>query len=1290
MNRLLKFLALLALTTPLSALTIDTEQTYTASPAWSENVSITGTGKAILGQNVLIGQTTNITIDIASGGSLTLNSTLTDNHGAGNSLINANEKSLLFTGTGTFIKTGTGSLAMQSNGYKGTAPYDFSAKFAFSDGAIFDIQQGTFRNGGWTSQNWTENKADLRIASGATLDLWDGKDMTFDALVGAGTISTGQTVSRVLTIGAAGSTWSGEGTPEFSGSTTTSATQAKLIGLKKVGSGSQVLSGTWTGGNGLTLEGGTLQIGNGTTGKINSATTVSIGEGATLSFNSDEASTLSGVVSGSGTLTVTKGSVSLTNTANTFNGNWSVGEGGSLDSAVKLDTSKGSIGVGATFYMYVNDADTTKAYTSDEFSKLRATSAGTVGVTIPASTTSTSPIDKILAKNSDFTKTGAGTFQLTGTVPETFTSAIAVKGGALSLGDGTTAATINAATEITVDSGAQFIFNSGANSETVLMNKITGDGALVVASGTLKVTTDSPILGTVDLQGSYGVQNLRFGTSQVTVKDGAKLYIADQVTPSFNGKSGTFTIEAGGVMEVNTTAASGHNANNSAQGQNNTLTFNGAGTLLKTGSGAMALLNRAVNTTGSVVIAQSVGGWIDIQQGMFINGGWSGGINWNSNKGSVNVVSGAEFNGWDGTANSVLMDSLTGTGKVYGATFVLGTGNNETSEAYGVKNNTATFNGTITKDRASAVSKRGTGTQILTGVNTYEGVTTVEAGTLQVGDGTKGSIASSKTFLLTGGTLLFKTPTAHTANTLSGSGTLALDGAGQVTVSEMSGFQTGTFDVRTATDKVVSNLVAGTSTVFNGSVTGNGTVRFNGANASLNLSNVSVASSAKLELNGGNYTVSNGTEGKLSFTDNSTIRLASNSTGQTPDQSWAMTFYTTSTAEHGRVVPGGAYNSATSKETSYNMDQAANNPTNTEVAKIMTTNYASLSYLTMIHVSEDLKLDFSGQFDDTQGVWVRECGVDGSPLQGSEWVQLLGYSTNCATNTATGVSLKQGTYMLDVRVCDESGNRYAMAGVKDASGKALGIGMRLNGAANYCGMDIDQTTGVLNGSGGKIIAGTPYLGGIQTWENASFDVAEGKTVNLEVPTTDSQVTGYELTSPTITGTGTFRLSNDSGMNVPFTVTDLTTAGNLTIGANTTVTELSGTVKGVLTVENGAVVNFTVAAGNTEPLLEITGAADLGENTAFNVLVTGTLTEELQAIPVVTFGSTDPTKQVNLTWKLEDPNALATPYVDPKTGTFGIMIGTHNALPEPASWILFLAGIAILCAPPCVKIKKRVK
>ena len=161
--------------------------------------------------------------------------------------------------------------------------------------------------------------------------------------------------------------------------------------------------------------------------------------------------------------------------------------------------------------------------------------------------------------------------------------------------------------------------------------------------------------------------------------------------------------------------------------------------------------------------------------------------------------------------NNVYIDQLTGSGTI-GTTYVsqvLYIGNNNGSSTFGgvIENDLPGGSGTI------SLTKNGTGTQVLSGTNTYSGSTTVNSGTLQIGNGTAGSISSSSPLVLGGGTfsLLGKT-SGTTAQTVA---SLATTGGGSVISLNPNG---GTSTMLTITSTTLStggalnfNLSSGTT-----------------------------------------------------------------------------------------------------------------------------------------------------------------------------------------------------------------------------------------------------------------------------------------------------------------------------------------------------------------------------------------------------------------------------------------------------------------------------------------------
>ncbi|MDO4628572.1 MAG: autotransporter-associated beta strand repeat-containing protein [Planctomycetia bacterium] len=1276
-----------------NAVVYDMDTKLETSPTWSDDVTINSGVAVTLGENVLPGQTASVTVDIL--GSLTLNSTRTGNHDANNSFTTASGKAIAFTGNGTFIKTGTGRIAASSGSYTngadnpGTLPSQggeyYSVKFAMGSGGLIDIQQGALVNGGYYYQDWTENLADMQIASGAYLDVWDGDNIYVDALVGAGNVTNGTGTGRcVVNVGMDNSTWfDAEGkaiTPVFSGD----FASGKNISFQKNGTGTQILSGNFLSTGNFKVEGGTLQVGDGTNGSIGTGATVSVASGTTLVYNSTKNSELTKAVGGTGTINIQKGGLYLANKENTFTGAYHVGADGVLGVSKNtfFDTANLTTDVGATFALNVNNTDT-DAFTATQFNNFR--SAGTLGdgvtvgfYTVTGTTTTVDLSGDMLATNVNAPKYGTGTLIFTGE-NTTFTSNIAVNEGVLALGNGTTAGKVDGAT-VTLASGTQFVIDNGADSTTVLKNYVTGAGEMVIASGTVQVTKDSPSYANITL-GSWGTGKTHFAVPKVTIKDGARLAMADEVVPAFSNPDGsainaTINIEAGGVMELNNKdSAVSHYYDNSAFFQSS-VTITGAGTLEKTGAGGMALLCREGNSA-VIKIRQDAGGWIDIKEGTLASGGWSSNIQWRNddegwqNLGSLNIAKGATMDLWDG--NYITVDSLTGEGTFKKGGIVVGVGNNVNSEKYGVADNTATFSGVLEDGgKTTFITKRGTGTQILSGENTYTGNTNVDAGKLQFGNGgATGKIGSTGTaYIARGAELAFNTTGENTINAINPSsiGTLSSSNTGKVTVNSTIGKYEGTVALNHDGAVVQFATAADAEEFFVGKVTGTGTLQLAmSENATVNLSSATIADTATVSGNGGKFIVRQDFAGTVSATDNMTMNLTQNY-NQNP---WDMTFYVGDSSLNGRVAP--TTDASMIKETIkydavYNMDQVANNSSGTEVAKFMTKNYAAMSYTNHVEVLEDITIDLNGCFDDTQGVWVMECDADGNPIEGATWRELQGYGTNCATHEVKEVTLAKGHYIFDVRVADQSGNRYATGSVKDKDGNSLGVGLRLNGANTYSAFDIDTETGYMGLASGQMVTGTAKD---DFTFSGKLDVAEGKTLTFDNPYSNAK--SYDIDT-TVTGKGTLALTNSGNANAEFDV-NIDTEGSLDIADAMNVT-LAGNIDGDLSMGDNVVLNFELATTATSPVLTVGGDVVLGSDGIMNVFLTGDAPQDGELLDLVLIQAGEEGQitfdPIETNFFVEDPNLRFS--MDILNNAIHLTLGNSNSLPEPGTWGLMLVGL----------------
>lgn len=192
-----------------------------------------------------------------------------------------------FTGAGRLVKTGDGILKWGAS----------RAVLALDAGARIDVLGGTFVAGSSANDDWSENKANLFVASGATF--WGAENnVRMDALTGSGRIHSGFNGAgyEAFRFGVAG------GSGSFAGVLAdTDAANRHVGSFIKEGIGTQELTGNNSFTGGLAILQGQVQIGDG--GTSGSLAARQIVNQAELSFSRSDDSRFDGTVVGTGNLT---------------------------------------------------------------------------------------------------------------------------------------------------------------------------------------------------------------------------------------------------------------------------------------------------------------------------------------------------------------------------------------------------------------------------------------------------------------------------------------------------------------------------------------------------------------------------------------------------------------------------------------------------------------------------------------------------------------------------------------------------------------------------------------------------------------------------------------------------------------------------------------------------------------------------------------------------------------------------------------------------------------------------
>ena len=731
--------------------------------------SIAGAGNMILGNGYTL----------TAGGDNTTTTFSGCISGSGN-LVKAGTGTLTLSGTNTYSGNTTisgGMLSISADSNLGPAPGSTTAGKLVLDGGTLattasftlnanrgialNINGGTFNQSASTTLSYAgiiAGAGSLTKAGAGTMTLSTGSNNTYTGSTNVtnGTLNVSGSLADTTVVnissGAAYNvsasdtigSFTGDGTINLVSGTLTafgdnsSAIYGGVIAgagsLTKAGTGTLTLTGTNTYAGATTISAGALQIGNGTAnGSITG--TSSITDNGTLIYNRSDAVTLSKVISGTGNLTQTGSGTLTLSGANTYIGSTNVTAGTLAVSGSLADSTVVNVSSGAVYNVSVTD--TIGSFTGD----------GTISVvaqhTLRAfGDNSDETFSGVIVGEGSLEKLGTGTLTLAGTNTyagsTTISNGTLVIGGNGSLGSGTYGGFV-------VNNG-NFIYNSTTNQS--LSNRMSGTGNLTQnGTGTLTLSLDPLFNNTYT-----GNTTINGGVLRIS-SDGQLGNTTSQLV--LNG--GTLWTTANLTLNVSRSVILGANGGTFDQTTGTALTYagviDGAASLNKVGMGTLTLSG-----------ANTYTGATNVSAGAFNVSGTL------ADTTTVNVSSGATYN----VLSNDTIASFSGAGSI-----TLGNGNTLTAFS---DNSSASYGGDLSG--AGGFTKAGTGTLTLTGTNTYTGTTTIDAGTLQLGDsGTTGSIAGS---VVNNGMLVFNRSNAVTMNSsqiISGSGNLTQAGLGTLTLS---------------------------------------------------------------------------------------------------------------------------------------------------------------------------------------------------------------------------------------------------------------------------------------------------------------------------------------------------------------------------------------------------------------------------------------------------------------------------------------------------------------------------
>jgi autotransporter-associated beta strand protein len=545
-----------------------------------------------------------------------------------------------------------------------------------------------------------------------------------------------------------------------------------------LGSSANVIN---VGANGVLNAAGLVRIPMGLSGDVGGLAMLSNGTMVIGAVGTRAPFTFSGVISGTGSLTIGPGPVTeILAGANTYMGPTTI-NGGTLQLGAANALPSGTaveVDAGGTLDLNNNNATIGSLV-----------GAGTVtlgsGILNAGGDNTSTTFSGVISGTGGLNKSGTGTLTLTGANTYGSNGGTRILAGTLQVGNGGTSGTLGSGS-ISAGNGTLAFNRSDA---LTVSNVIVGSGlALTQAgTGTLTLTGANTYTGATTITAGtlrLGAANAVPSGSAVTIYDGATLDLNDNNATIYaligHGSvrlgSGTLTITAGGPYGGIISGTGG-------------LTMTGPGDLLLTGANTYS---GGTRITGGAVDVGDGGTGGTLGSGPIVD---NGGLTFNrSDALTVSAVisgSGALTQAGPGTLILTGANTYSGGTSIFQGTLQVGNGGTSGTLGSGaiVDNGTLAFNRSDTLTVSAAISgsgaltQAGTFTLVLSGANTYTGTTTISAGALQVGaGGTSGTLGSGA--IVNNANLYFDRSDALTVSgAISGSGLLDQLGSGTTTLT---------------------------------------------------------------------------------------------------------------------------------------------------------------------------------------------------------------------------------------------------------------------------------------------------------------------------------------------------------------------------------------------------------------------------------------------------------------------------------------------------------------------------